>query len=365
VRKPLIPGIARAEAGRILGGMWASRAQAARRQIAALAAEGIDAGDLHLAALEIVARVVPFEQACWATVDPQNLVMTGVTNYPPWPVPQEWGIRFAGSEYGASEPHTFTVLARRDPPVARISEAPHRDVVRSVRLNDLLRPQGLEHELRAVFRVDGACWGVGGLFRDPGSDFTDREADFLSSITTTLGAATRLAVRARRTDAADGNGPVIVLVGPRGEIRAATPAAATWLTTVQDAAQGRLNLTLYAVVSGARAAPSGTASAQMRDPSGQWVTVQAARLLAGDDPEQMVVTIEPAASLKVARLMLTAYATTRREQDVCFELLAGRSTSEIADRLFISTHTVQDHLKSLFDKVGARNRSELVAKIHG
>jgi DNA-binding CsgD family transcriptional regulator len=158
---------------------------------------------------------------------------------------------------------------------------------------------------------------------------------------------------------------VIVLVGPRGEIRAATPAAATWLTTVQDAAQGRLNLTLYAVVSGARANPSGTASARMRDPSGEWVTVRASRLLAGDDPEQMVVTIEPAASLDVARLMLGAYATSRREQDVCLELIAGRSTSEIAERLFISPHTVQDHLKSLFEKVGARSRSELVAKIHG
>ena len=107
-----MPGIARAGAGRILGGMWASRAQAARRQIAALAAEGIEAADLHLAALEVISRVVPFQQACWATVDPRNLVMTGVTNDPPWPVPQEWAIRFADSEYGGAEPHTFTVSPR-------------------------------------------------------------------------------------------------------------------------------------------------------------------------------------------------------------------------------------------------------------
>lgn len=362
---PLISGIARRGTGRILDAMWASHAQAARREIAALATEGIDAGELHRAALEVVARVVPFQQACWATVDPQNMVMTGVTNYPAWPVPQEWAIRFAESEYAGAEPHTFAVLTNRDPPVARISEAPHREVIRSVRLNDLLRPQGLEHEVRAAFHVDGTCWGVGGLFRDAGSDFTDREVEFIASITTTLGAATRLAVRARRGHASASAGPIIVLVGPRGEIRAATPAAATWLTTVKDAAQGRLNLTLYAAVSGARAASSGTSRARMRDPSGQWVTVQASRLLAGDDPEQMVVTIEPTTAREVARLMLTAYATTRREQDVCLQLLTGRSTAEIAERLFISTHTVQDHLKSLFDKVGARNRNELVAKIHG
>lgn len=93
--------------------------------------------------------------------------------------------------------------------------------------------------------------------------------------------------------------------------------------------------------------------------------MQASRLLQGDDPEQMVVTIEPTTARELARLMLTAYATTRREQDVCLQLLTGRSSAEIAEQRFISTHTVQDHLKSLFDKVGARSRNELVAKIHG
>ncbi len=32
-------------------------------------------------------------------------------------------------------------------------------------------------------------------------------------------------------------------------------------------------------------------------------------------------------------------------------------------RLFISAHTVQDHLKSIFEKTGAYNRRELVGQI--
>lgn len=79
----------------------------------------------------------------------------------------------------------------------------------------------------------------------------------------------------------------------------------------------------------------------------------------------MVVTVEPTPSIDVVRLMLTAYSVTRREQDVCLELLSGRSTSDIAERLFISPHTVQDHLKSVFEKVGVRSRGELVAVLQG
>ena len=54
---------------------------------------------------------------------------------------------------------------------------------------------------------------------------------------------------------------------------------------------------------------------------------------------------------------------TARERDVCREVIAGHSTADIAARLFISAHTVQDHLKSVFAKVGVRSRGELVARL--
>jgi len=54
---------------------------------------------------------------------------------------------------------------------------------------------------------------------------------------------------------------------------------------------------------------------------------------------------------------------TARERDICREVIAGHSASAIAGRLFISATTVQDHLKSVFGKVGVRSRGELVARL--
>lgn len=343
--------------------MWEERAERARREVAALATSGLDIADLYASAMEVVRRTVPFEQACWAGVDPESLGMTSVTNWRPWPVTDEHAARFAESEYTGREPNTFAELLRRPQPVARISDAPHRDVVRSIRINDLLLPLGLDHELRAAFRVDDACWGVGSLFREAGHDFTDREVEFLGAVAATLAAASRIAVRAAHQARPAAVGPVIVLAGPRGELQAATPAATSWLAEVEDAAPGRFSMTLFAAVAQARVAPSGTARARMRDAGGTWVVLQASRLITGDDPEQMVVTVEPATTRDLVSLLLAAYGATARERDVCLEVLSGRPTADIARHLFISPHTVHDHLKSIFGKVGVGSRGELVAKL--
>jgi DNA-binding CsgD family transcriptional regulator len=60
---------------------------------------------------------------------------------------------------------------------------------------------------------------------------------------------------------------------------------------------------------------------------------------------------------------MSAYGLTEREQQLTRLVLQGFSTSDIADRLVISVHTVQEHLKNIFAKTGMRARRDLVTKI--
>ncbi len=54
-----------------------------------------------------------------------------------------------------------------------------------------------------------------------------------------------------------------------------------------------------------------------------------------------------------------------REVQVLALLLDGRRLDEIAKQLFITSSTVQDHIKSMLDKTDSRNRNELIARVLG
>jgi DNA-binding CsgD family transcriptional regulator len=66
---------------------------------------------------------------------------------------------------------------------------------------------------------------------------------------------------------------------------------------------------------------------------------------------------------RLTSLIADAHGLTERERRVTELVAKGPSTNEIGQRLYLSAYTVQDHLKSIFDKTGAGSRGELVARL--
>jgi DNA-binding CsgD family transcriptional regulator len=81
------------------------------------------------------------------------------------------------------------------------------------------------------------------------------------------------------------------------------------------------------------------------------------------DGDQLALVVEPAKAGDVAPLIVEAYGLSKRELDVTRMIARGLGTSEIAAGLFLSPHTVRDHVKSVFEKTGVSSRGELVAKV--
>ena len=52
-------------------------------------------------------------------------------------------------------------------------------------------------------------------------------------------------------------------------------------------------------------------------------------------------------------LILDLHGLTSRERQITQLLLRGLPTADIAQRLFISRHTLSDHMKAIFAKLGS------------
>jgi len=76
---------------------------------------------------------------------------------------------------------------------------------------------------------------------------------------------------------------------------------------------------------------------------------------------QTAVILEPARPADLSPLILDLHGLTNRERQITQLLLRGLPTADIAQMLFISRHTLGDHMKAIFDKLGVSSRPELTA----
>ncbi|MFD5698286.1 LuxR C-terminal-related transcriptional regulator [Streptomyces lasiicapitis] len=348
-----------------------------RRSVLPTAERAADALELFSRASAGLRRLVPFDSAVWTAADPE----TGLITAPM--LVENAGLGEGCAAYWESElleenVLPFSELARAAVPAAGLRAATGDLPARSARFRRLLLGEGVHDELRAVLRVDGRPWGLVSLFRtaDSGTGaFRPDEVALLADQSRPL--ATRLRTFARPTRTTPDTGspaPGLILFDASGQATSINEQARQHLSLLPEgpsfpSALGlALPIWLIGTALQARAIADGRdhgdARMRIQTTQGRWLICHASCLTGpGGRPGPVALVIEPAAAADLAVLIAQAYGLTSRELQITQLIARGVSTAETASTLFISPHTVRDHLKTIFTKTQVTSRGELVARL--
>jgi DNA-binding CsgD family transcriptional regulator len=341
----------------------------AEEKIAWLCARPRDLVSLWREATEVLASAVPhWWTPCWYTLDPASLLMTshfhdGLDEFPP-----EW----LASEYYDEDVNQIADVVRSSSGMSTLHEATSGHPSSSPRWHRNMTMGG-DQELIARLRTrSGQVWGALGLYRAPGEPtFTEEEKAFIQATSPVLADGVRCALligQAREPEFTDS--PGLLILGDNWDLESATPGAQRWLAELPDGDwdAGQLPSSVIALAARtmriARNPHQGAdiAVSRVLTRGGIWVVLHGACLTSTGVP-RIAVIVEPAHPSRIYPLLMSAYGLTEREKDVTRLVLQGASTTQIAAELVVSPHTVQQHLKSIFDKTGVRSRRDLVGKL--
>ena len=236
---------------------------------------------------------------------------------------------------------------------------------------EMLGPAGLGDQLGAPLAADGVDWAYLTLYRDDGrASFGPGDAAFIASVAPLLAVRLRSGLRHTTPASIDPAEPGTIIVDRDFMLVTATSGAWRWidrlgLAKASDAEPlpGFIYAMLARLDHGAQ--PDQTAQVRLQAADGTWVLVRAAPLTGPHVDGGYAITVQTAPAADLTGVLMPAWNLTPRERDVAALIIEGRSSDDIAASLFLSPHTVRDHTKAIFGKVGVHNRRHLTATLTG
>jgi DNA-binding CsgD family transcriptional regulator len=325
-----------------------------------------DCESIRREAMADLQHVVGFDRWCWPLADPETLLPnSGIAEHDfGRGVPRMLELEYSGDNFAAKH-----VVARRANSAGGLSLETGGDLARSARWDEVMRPVGIGDIATAACRDALGCWGWIETYRDSDDPpFEEQDLDLLDKVATSLGPALRRSAMDTPAGATLEPGPpgVVVLDCDLRPV-SWTQGARAWIDALPSASLfARWSMLPSVVYPAATLARSGSertrARALVHAVDGRWVMIEAA-CLEGERDGEIAVSLRSATPTETFSLLCRAYALSRRERELVALLVGGLDTRAVALRLFISPHTVQDHLKSVFGKVGIHSRRELLAKL--
>ncbi len=329
-----------------------------------------DSTDLLAVLAERIGRLVPYDGACWFGTDPTTLFASlpvRIENITSGHCQTYWQ-----REFLVEDLLLFRDLAAQERPAGTLLGASDGLPARSARYRGFLAPQGYEDELRFVFREADSTWGLVALMRHPDQPaFTPQETAFVASLSQPLAGVLRRRTLLEQSQTATGlDGPGVVTFDDQMQLTSLNDNADAWFDDLGagETFPGEMPVAVQTVMAHARAVAQGrqrgSAMLRVRCRSGRWATLHASCTRNVDGSAgPTVVIIERSVPSHLRPIFEQAYGLSPREQQVTAHLARGASTAAIAAQLYLSEHTVRDHVKSILAKVGVGSRGELVAKL--
>lgn len=320
-----------------------------------------DARHLRLALLEELRRLVRFDAFAWLLTDPSTEVgASPIADVPCLPdLPQLIRLKYA------TEINRWT---KQTEPVVRLHAATGGQLEQSLVWRELLTDHDVSDVASIVFRDRFGCWAFLDLWRCAGV-FTDAQARLLEEHIPTITRALRRCTLRTFSQSSHSRprhpwpDPIVLVLSDQLEVQGQTTETERYLRALvpphgdrPPIPAGAYNVAaqLLAVEAGIDAHPP---AARVHLAEGDWLALRAARM--GDD---IAVSIERASPTERLDLFQRSAGLTAREAELLDLLATGADTRAIAERMFLSEHTVQDHLKSIFAKSDTRSRRELLAR---
>ena len=342
----------------------------ARDQILQLCEGYADARTLRLEVLAVLRRVIGFDAYVWLLTDPETSVgsapLADVPCLPELP-------RLIRLKYLTTVNRWTSMIT----PVASLSEATGGDLDRSLIWRDLLSRYQIEDIATSVYRDRFGCWAFLDLWRmQKAPAFVAAELEFLHSIagplTTALRHSQAAAFAADQAGHQPSTGPIVLLLSPMLEVRSQTPQTQRYLRLLvpsDTAAMPPVPAGAYNVGAQLLAREAGVDGnlplARVHLGSGQRLTLRADRMESAQPTAErdIAVSIETTDSGERLSLFTRACGLSSREAELLGHVATGATTRDIARLMFVSEHTVQDHLKSIFIKTDTRTRQALLARV--
>lgn len=342
-------------------------------RISEAAARSQDTETLWQSAADVLTAAIPdLWDTCWHTVDPVSLLITSHFRKGRAEVSESFLAELVAHESYSDDINGIAELSRSETGIATLHEATGGNPRRSPRWRRITTVGG-DQELRMILRTRaGETWGALSLYREVGRPLFGPEVQaLLRAVGPHLTQAVkRTLLRSGAVHPGTVDSPGLIILDRELRVQSTSPGIEQWLGRLPDGdwAGGRLPSAVLSVAASLmRTTDQGDGSAEQRQArvasrSGGWLFVHGARL-APASRQQAAVIIEAAPSARLHTLLMSAYGFTERERDVTRLILEGQSTRQIADALALSGNTVQQHLKSIFDKTGVRSRRDLAGKV--